>query len=165
MNAEDFAKNALSAYADMYDEIKRSYADGTREIYIADENAEFGYRKVTEEEEIAALDAAFDFHVSYTEAYMRFVNEDRDAMYARIQKSQDMWQTARQNRDTHVIEEQFKTQMEKLRDKTESNRQPAEFIDLIKQSRNYLKTQYGVFRNNLAGLLNSVLVNFKMNLK
>ena len=30
MKGEDFAKNALSVYADMYDEIKRGYADGTK---------------------------------------------------------------------------------------------------------------------------------------
>lgn len=129
MKAEDFAKNALSVYADMYDEFKRGYADGTREIYIADGNAEFGYRRATEEEEIAALDAAFDFHASYTKAYMRFVNEDKDAMYAGIQRSQDMWQAARDNRDTHVAEEQFKAQMEDLREKVESNRQSVKFLN------------------------------------
>ena len=129
MKAEDFAKNALSVYADMYDEIKRGYADGTREKYIADGNAEFGYRRATEEEEIAALDAAFDFHASYTEAYMRFVNEDKDAMYAGIQRSQDMWQAARDNRDTHVAEEQFKVQMKDLREKVESNRQSVKFLN------------------------------------
>ena len=156
MKAEDFAKNALSAYADMYDEIKRGYVDGTREIYIADGNAEFGYRRATEEEEIVALDAAFDFHTSYTEAYMRFVNEDKDAMYMGIQRSQNMWQAARENRDTHIAEEQFKAQMEELREKVESNRKPAEFMDLMKQSRNYLKTQYGAFENNIEGLLDNV---------
>lgn len=156
MEAEDFAKNALSVYADMYDEIKRGYADGTREIYIADGNAEFGYRRATEEEEIAALDAAFDFHASYTEAYMRFVNEDKGAMYAGIKKSQDLWQAARENRDAHAAEAQYQAQMDELREKVENNRQPVKFVDLMKQSRNYLKMQYGAFENNIAGLLDNV---------
>lgn len=156
MKAEGFAKNALSVYADMYDEIKRGYADGTREIYIADGNAEFGYRRATEEEEIAALDAAFDFHAAYTEAYMRFVNEDKDAMYAGIQKSQDMWQAAKEKRDAHAAEAQYQARMEKLKEKVENNRQPVQFSDLMKQSRDYLKTQYGEFANNFARLLDNV---------
>lgn len=156
MKAEDFAKNALSAYADMYNEIKKGYADGTREIYIADGNAEFGYRRATEEEEIAALDAAFDFHASYTEAYMRFVNEDKDAMYAGIQRTQDMWQAAKEKRDTLAAEAQHEARMEKLKEKVENNRQSVQFIDLMKQSRNYLKTQYETFENNIAGLLDNV---------
>ena len=156
MKAEAFAKNALSVYAEMYDEIKRGYADGTREIYIADKNAEFGYRRATEEEEIAALDAAFDFHVAYTEAYMRFVNEDRDAMYAGIQRSQDMWQAAREKRDVNAADAQYQARMEKLKEKVENNRQPMQFIDLMKQSRDYLKTQYGEFANNFAQLLDNV---------
>lgn len=156
MNAEDFAKNALSVYAEMYDEIKRGYADGTREIYIADKNAEFGYRRATEEEEIAALDAAFDFHVSYTEAYLRFVNEDKDAMYAAIQRSQDRSQAAREKRDARTAEAQYQARMDKLKEKVENNRQPVQFADLMKQSRGYLKTQYGVFANNFAELLDNV---------
>ena len=100
--------------------------------------------------EIAALDVAFDFHAAYTEAYMRFVNEDRDAMYAGIQRSQDLWQAARENRDKHVAEEQFKARMEELRKKVESNRKPVKFMDLMKQSRNYLKTQFGASENNIA---------------
>ena len=156
MKAEDFAKNVLSVYADMYDEIKRGYADGTREIYIADGNAEFGYRRATEEEEIAALDAAFDFHASYTEAYMRFVNEDKGAMYAGIKKSQDLWQAARENRDAHAAEAQYQAQMDELREKVENNRQPVKFVDLMKQSRNYSKMQYGAFENSIAGLLDNV---------
>ena len=156
MKGDDFAKNAFSVYADMYDEIKRGYADGTREIYIADNSSEFGYRRATEEEEIAALDAAFDFHAAYTEAYMRFVDEDRDAMNAGIQKSQDLWRAARENRNQRAAEEQAQIRMENIRQKVENNKQPG-LMDWMKQARNDLKVQYRAFEDNIPELLNQLL--------
>lgn len=40
----------------MYDEIVQGYETGTREIYVSEEG---GYRKLTKEEELSALDKAF----------------------------------------------------------------------------------------------------------
>ncbi len=48
----------LEAYAKLYDEIVRRYADGTREIYVDDEERPKGYRLLTKEEELERLDAA-----------------------------------------------------------------------------------------------------------
>ncbi len=47
--AEGFASNLISSYAEMYDEIKKGYEEETREIYIPDADAGFGYRKATEQ--------------------------------------------------------------------------------------------------------------------
>lgn len=46
----DKADDLLKAYAESYDEIRKGYADGTREAYIADSTSETGYRKLTMEE-------------------------------------------------------------------------------------------------------------------
>lgn len=50
------AENYFSTYAKMYDEIVQGYEAGTRETYISEEG---GYRKLTKEEELSALDKAF----------------------------------------------------------------------------------------------------------
>lgn len=50
------ADGYLKAYAELYDEIVQGYEDGTREIYVAGED---GPRKLTKEEELDALDAAY----------------------------------------------------------------------------------------------------------
>ena len=52
---EDYVK----AYGSLYDEIVQGYKDGTRVHYVADENSETGFRKMTMEEELSRLDKAF----------------------------------------------------------------------------------------------------------
>ena len=151
--AEGFAKNLISIYANMYDEIKNGYAEGTREIYIPDADAEFGYRRATEEEEIAALDAAFDFHVLYTDAYLKFVREDKDIMQLGIQRTHEKWQAAREHRDTRTIDEEYLRRLEKLREKIENTKQ-INFIQIMSSSRDVFKEQYGV--NNNSDLLNGL---------
>ncbi len=54
------AYNYLEYYANKYDEIVKGYEDGTREFWVADQNSELGYRKVTKEDEIAALDKVYE---------------------------------------------------------------------------------------------------------
>lgn len=61
---EDKGSALLEAYASAYDEIVQGYADGTRNVYVEDETAESGYRKMTMEEEISGLDAAYQKYVS-----------------------------------------------------------------------------------------------------
>lgn len=70
--AVDFVENALTVYAQMYDEIKKGYADGTREVWIADKSAENEYRKATEAEEIAVLDKAMEFHAMVVDGYLNY---------------------------------------------------------------------------------------------
>lgn len=53
-------ENYAEAYANLYDEIVQGYTDGTRKINIMDENSELGYRTLTMEEELSALDAVYE---------------------------------------------------------------------------------------------------------
>ena len=56
LSTTDRANGYVAAYAELYDEIIQGYEAGTREIYVADEN---GTRKLTRDEELSALDAAY----------------------------------------------------------------------------------------------------------
>ncbi len=162
LGAEEFAKNALSTYADMLDEIKRGYADGTREIYIADSNSEYGYRRATEEDEIAALDSAFDFHASYTEGYVRFVNEDKEAMLSGMQRTKDEWDSQKSRAMAKL--EEYEQEQRELR-RTENEKWNADsgvkLGDFMKQARDLLKLQYDNYKGNIDGLLNAVFENIK----
>lgn len=55
----DKPSDIFKAYTKLYDEIVRGYQDGTRENYIADADAEYGWRKATLEDELAFLDEDF----------------------------------------------------------------------------------------------------------
>lgn len=68
--AMELARNCFEVYISMYDEIKRGYADGTRELWILDKSAEGGFRKITEKEELEALDSAYEFYVQVVDAYV-----------------------------------------------------------------------------------------------
>ena len=68
------ADGYVKAYAELYDEIVRGYEDGTREIYVAGEN---GPRKLTKEDELDALDAA------YRKTVDSFVEMERTNQHAR----------------------------------------------------------------------------------
>lgn len=71
-------------YAESYDEIVRGYEDGTREVWVEDKNADGGVRKLTKEEDLAALDKAYQDRVdSFTQ------NNDKkiiDALAANAKK-------------------------------------------------------------------------------
>lgn len=71
---EQFTRNILSVYAQMYDEIRQGYRDGTREKWVleGDVSTKDGYRRVTEEEELAALDKAFDYYSYVTDGYINY---------------------------------------------------------------------------------------------
>ena len=63
------AENYAEAYANLYDEIVQGYESGTRQINVIDENSEQGYRTLTMEEELSALDAAYEKNVKGFEEY------------------------------------------------------------------------------------------------
>lgn len=73
---EDRGATLLEAYASIYDEIVQGYADGTREIYVEDEESESGYRNMTMQEEINGLNAAYQKYVS---GFENVVNQSVDA--------------------------------------------------------------------------------------
>lgn len=56
LSTTDRANGYVAAYAELYDEIIQGYEAGTREIYVADES---GTRKLTMDEELSTLDAAY----------------------------------------------------------------------------------------------------------
>ena len=56
LSTTDRAKGYVAAYAELYDEIVQGYESGTREIYVTDEN---GTHKLTKDEELSNLDAAY----------------------------------------------------------------------------------------------------------
>lgn len=60
---EDLIAIRMDAYTGQYDVLKQSYADGSRDIYVSDgmdENGKLQYHKVTEEEDFAYLNEAFE---------------------------------------------------------------------------------------------------------
>lgn len=60
---DDLISIRMEAYTRQYDALQKSYADGTRDIYISDgidEDGKLQYHKVTQEEDVAYLKEAFD---------------------------------------------------------------------------------------------------------
>ena len=55
--------NLDKAYQNLRDEIVQGYENGTRQVNVIDENSETGYRILTMEEELSALDAAYEKNV------------------------------------------------------------------------------------------------------
>lgn len=60
--------NIAETYASFYDEIVRGYENGTRKINVADSESETGYRTVTMDEELNALDEAYEKAAKTVEA-------------------------------------------------------------------------------------------------
>ena len=52
--------NLYKAYKNLRDEIVQGYENGTRQVNVIDESSETGYRTLTMEEELSALDAAYE---------------------------------------------------------------------------------------------------------
>lgn len=74
LSTTDKANNYVTAYAELYDEIVQGYENETREIYVADES---GTHKLTKDEELDALDAA------YKKTVDNFVTMEKTNQHAR----------------------------------------------------------------------------------
>ena len=81
VSTTDRANGYGAAYAELYDEIIQGYEAGTREIYVADEN---GTHKITRDEELSALDAA------YKKTVDDFVTMEKRNQHAREIISEEM---------------------------------------------------------------------------
>ena len=55
--------NLGKAYQNLRDEIVQGYENGTRQLKVIDESSETGYRTLTMEEELSALDAAYEKNI------------------------------------------------------------------------------------------------------
>lgn len=64
---EEKSSELLEAYASIYDKIVQGYEDGSVSHYVMDENEENGYRRLSLEEELVALDRAYDGYASFYE--------------------------------------------------------------------------------------------------
>jgi hypothetical protein len=97
---DEAATDMLSAYAKIYDNLVKAYANGTREVWIADssvvddgnnenvrtDSSGHTYRKLTKEEDLAALDEAYEAHVTLFQTITR----NRKAI-ENIYKEQQKW--------------------------------------------------------------------------
>ena len=60
---DDLISIRMEAYTRQYDDLQKSYADGSRDIYVSDridENGKLQYHKVTQKEDLEYLNGAFD---------------------------------------------------------------------------------------------------------
>lgn len=60
--------NIAETYTSLYDEIVQGYENGTRKVNVADGESETGYRTLTMEEELDALDEAYERAAETVEA-------------------------------------------------------------------------------------------------
>lgn len=139
--AGDFAENLLSVYADMYDEIIRGYADGTREIWVIDETSENGFRKVTEKEELAALDEAMDFQAMVVDGYLNYGREAGRKAREAIERTQ-----------ADFANQEYREKSYEEKEKGIENM----YRELLKSSR-AIKQQYSIYADNLPFLVQKAM--------
>lgn len=88
LDVNSHVENLKNAYADIYSAIVKGYEDGTREVWVKEDNTaddfsgiefmNYGrverYRKLTMEEEIAALDKAYEKYAEDIEERVNYAN-------------------------------------------------------------------------------------------
>ena len=67
-NIEQVAQCMMQAYATVYNEIKKGYSDGTREIWVIQDGE---MHKLTEEEDLQLLDQAYELDMKFFDAFVR----------------------------------------------------------------------------------------------
>lgn len=141
--AEDWSvgvNNLLTVYANMYGEIAKGYEDGTREIWVYDESAEEGIRKVTKDEELAALDQAFDFCAQLVDAYFKTGKGAGERIQGYIKK-------------LYAALENQKYVNESYQEKEENTN---DLYCLLLNSANEIKNQYPIDADDLPFLVNKI---------
>lgn len=113
LSTADKADDYVKVYAQLYDEIMQGYEDGTREIYVEGEN---GPRKLTREEELDALDAA------YKKTVDNFVTMEKTNQHAREIISEEAEKISRISKRTTTLAADFlKEQKARGMDKVPEN--------------------------------------------
>ena len=145
------AENYFNTYAKMYDEIVQGYEAGTRETYVSEEG---GYRKLTKEEELSALDKAFgkiaeDFEKRET------VNQNARNIIEEGFKKFAPYRKAKSGSTTAVDEKETKADSTMTTTETESKETVSNVIEGISKkminAADLFKASYG--KGDLATLL------------
>lgn len=129
----ELSKNCFEVYTTMYNEIKSGYANGTREIWTVDSTVEKGFRKVTADEEIDALDCAYNFYAKVIDAYAK------DAM---TQLKADL-----QNQGYKKIKEEY------------AEEGMADIHNRLLKATQLWKDNFSINRNNLSVLFKQIINN------
>lgn len=147
VSTTDRANGYVAAYAELYDEIIQGYEAGTREIYVADEN---GTRKLTRDEELSALDAA------YKKTVDDFVTMEKTNQHAREIISEEMDKiskiTSRSTLAATYIEEQKTREEDEISENLGEKMYDAVFS---------FKEKYAMFHSN-ADNLSQLLMSVKI---
>lgn len=147
LSITDRADGYVAAYAALYDEIVQGYENGTREIYVADKN---GTHRLTKDEELSALDAA------YTKTVDDFVAMERTNQHARGIISEEMEKiskiSSRATSASNLLKEQNARETE-----TVSENLNEKMYNAI----NLFKDKYAMFNPN-TDMLSQLLVGVKI---
>ena len=141
------ADGYVKAYAELYDEIVQGYEDGTREIYVA---GEYGPRKLTKEEELDALDAA------YKKTVDSFVTMEQTNRHARAIIGEEAEKIAKISRKGTKAADFLKEQKARGTDKI-----PENFNEKMLSAVASFKEKYAAFNPN-AGTLSQLLAGIKI---
>lgn len=141
------ADGYVKAYAELYDEIVQGYEDGTREIYVAGED---GPRKLTKEEELDALDAA------YKKTVDSFVTMEQTNQCARTIIGEEAEKIAKISRKETKAADFLKEQKARGTDKV-----PENLNEKMLSAVASFKEKYVAFNPN-AGTLSQLLAGIKI---
>lgn len=147
LSAAGKADGYVKAYAELYDEIVQGYEDGTREIYVAGED---GSRKLTKDEELDALDAA------YKKTVDSFVTMEQTNQRARTIIGEEAEKIAKISRRETKAADFLKEQKARGTDKV-----PENLNEKMLSAVASFKEKYTAFNPN-AGTLSQLLAGIKI---
>lgn len=147
LSAAGKADGYVKAYAELYDEIVQGYEDGTREIYVAGED---GPRKLTKDEELDALDAA------YKKTVDSFVTMEQTNQRARTIIGEEAEKIAKISRRETKAADFLKEQKARGTDKV-----PENLNEKMLNAVASFKEKYAAFNPN-AGTLSQLLAGIKI---
>lgn len=147
LSAAGKADGYVKAYAELYDEIVQGYEDGTREMYVAGED---GPRKLTKDEELDALDAA------YKKTVDSFVTMEQTNQHAREIIGEEAEKIAKISRRETKAADFLKEQKARGTDKV-----PENLNEKMLNAVALFKEKYAAFNPN-EGTLSQLLAGIKI---